>query len=188
LLLFLCGTAQATVFQFTTELSGPAEFPPNASPGTGTGLATYDNVAHTLRIEATFSGLEGPTTVSHIHGPTAVPGAGAASVATTTPTFPGFPAGVTAGSYDHTLDLTLASSYNAPFLANAGGSTAAAEIALINAIQQGRAYLNIHSSRYPGGEIRGFYRQVPDTATTAPLLLAAIGALAGFARLKRSQN
>ncbi len=75
---------------------------------------------------------------------------------TTTPTFAGFPLGVTSGSYNNTLDLTLASSYNPAYITANGGTTATAEAALAAAIASGRAYLNIHSSVFGGGEIRGF--------------------------------
>src|SRR5437870_1618268 len=98
--LFLCGIAQGTVFEFTGLLSGPAESPPNASPGTGFADVFYNDQGHTLQVEATFSGLLGTTTASHIHAPTAIPFAGTAGVATQTPSFVGFPLGVTSGTYD----------------------------------------------------------------------------------------
>src|SRR5215213_4690642 len=105
---------------FNVILNGPNE--PTPSLGTGTGTVTYDTTAHTMRVQATFTGLTGTTTASHIHSPTALPFLGTASVATQTPTFAGFPLGVTAGTYDNTFDMTQASSYNAPFLAANGGS------------------------------------------------------------------
>jgi hypothetical protein len=88
-----------TIFTYTTNLSGPAEDPPNASPGTGFVLVTYDDVNHTIRIQATFSDLLGNTTAAHIHSPTALPFAGIAGVATQVPFFAGFPIGVTSGAY-----------------------------------------------------------------------------------------
>jgi hypothetical protein len=83
---------------------------------------------------------------------------------TTTPTFAGFPLGVTAGTYDNTLDLTQASSFNPAFV-TAQGSVANAEAALVQSLADGKAYLNIHSSVYPGGEIRGFL--MPGAVTPA---------------------
>jgi hypothetical protein len=148
--------ANAAVTTYIVSLSGPNESPPNASPGTGLGTVDIDPVAHTMRVQVTFSGLTGNTTACHIHAPTTVALTGTASVATTTPTFAGFPGGVTFGSYDNTLDMTQSTSYNAPFLAANGGSTAAAETALFQHIADGKAYLNIHSSTFGGGEIRGF--------------------------------
>jgi hypothetical protein len=115
-----------------------------------------DPVAHTMRVRADFTGLTGTTTASHIHAATTLPGTGTAGVATTTPTFAGFPLGVTSGSYDNTLDMTLASSYNPAYVTAHGGTTAQAEADLFAAIASGQAYLNIHSSTFGGGEIRGF--------------------------------
>ncbi len=166
--------SQAALIQYSANLDGLSEAPPNASPGTGVTFVDYDTVAHTLRVQATFSGLTGTTSASHIHGPTAVALTGTASVATTTPTFAGFPLGVTAGAYDNTLDLTLASSYNPSFVAANGGTTAGAEAALVAAIAAGKAYLNIHSNTFPGGEIRGFLQPVPEPATIALLGCATL--------------
>ena len=147
--------AHAAPVTYVVTLNGPNEFPANASPGTGTATADLDVTAHTLHLHVDFSGLIGTTTASHIHAPTAVALTGTAGVATTTPYFAGFPIGVTAGTYDNTLDLTQASSYNPSFVTAQGG-LANAEAALEAAIAAGKAYLNIHTQAFPGGEIRGF--------------------------------
>lgn len=150
--------ARALPVLYDVTLTGAAESPPNASPGTGVGEVSVDMDTHQMRVTVAFSGLTGMVTASHIHAPTAVAGAGAAGVATQTPTFTGFPSGVNAGSYDHTFDMSMAASYNASFLNNATnlGSPATAEATLYQAMADGKAYLNIHSSVYGGGEIRGF--------------------------------
>jgi len=177
-------TANATLFEYNAFLSGPNESPPNASPGTGFADVKYDNVAHTLFLDVTFSGLTGPTTASHIHAATAVPGAGTAGVATTTPTFAGWPVGATSGAYVNTLDLTLASSYNSSFITANGGTTTSAEAALATAIASDRAYLNIHSQTFGGGEIRGFLLLVPEPSGTA--LLGLGGAIFAWAGRRRT--
>ena len=107
---------------YTATLNGPSESPPNASPGTGFAEVDFDSVLNTLHVHVTFSGLTAGTIMSHIHAPTPAPGTGVAGVATTTPTFVGFPLGVTSGTFDSTLDLTLASSYNPAFV-TANGAT-----------------------------------------------------------------
>lgn len=146
---------------FTVNLSGPAESPSNVSPGTGSGTVTIDTVAQTMPVNVTFSGLTGTTNTSHIHCCTAVPGIGTAIVATETPTFVSFPLGVTSGTYSHTYDMTQEGSYNPAFITANGGTTASAFVALVSGIDARKAYLNIHTSTFAGGEIRGFLVSVP---------------------------
>lgn len=173
------GVAQAVPILYTATLSGPAEDPPNASPGTGNALVAYDAVAHTLFVDVDFTGLTAPTTNAHIHCCTAVAASGTAGVATTTPTFPGFPAGVTAGAYSQTFDLTEASSFNPAFVTLSGGSLALAESTLAAGLASGEAYFNIHTAAFPAGEIRGFLAAaVPEPATLALLGLGFGGLLA----------
>ncbi|HWP89403.1 MAG TPA: CHRD domain-containing protein [Burkholderiales bacterium] len=190
--------AAAATIPFSAILSPANEVPPTASTGSGTAILDLDVVAHTLRVQITFSGLvpTAPagspvgTTASHIHCCLTSPFATGvnAGVATTTPTFAGFPLGVLAGTYDNTLDLTSASSYNPAFVTSplVGGSVANAEATLINGLLSGLTYLNVHTNAFPGGEIRGFVVQVPEPETYA-LLLAGL-AVIGIAMRKRRRT
>lgn len=177
--LFLLSTLSAA-FSFAgtiiydANLNGPSESPPNASPATGFAIVTFDDIANTMRVQVNFSGLLGTTTASHIHCCTALPFTGTANVATQTPSFAGFPLGVTSGSYDHTFDMTLTSTYNAPFVTASGGTAAGAEAALIANAAAGLEYLNVHSTVDPGGEIRGFLVAVPEPGTWV-LAIAGLG-------------
>jgi len=165
-------------------LTGPSESPANASPGIGNGTVSYDNVTHLLNLNLTFSGLTGPTTASHIHAPTATSGLGSeaqasaaltAGVATTTPTFTGFPLGVTSGVFASILDLTQSTSWNPAYVTANGGTTAGAESAFAAALAAGKAYWNVHTQTFQGGEIRGFATAVPEPSAIALLGVATLG-------------
>jgi CHRD domain len=137
-------------------------------------------------VHVDFSGLVGTSTASHIHCCTADPQTGNAGVATTVPTFSMFPLGVTAGTYDTTLDLLSASSYNPAFVTAHGGTLASAEAALLAGLTAGSAYLNIHSSTYPTGEIRGFLiaAPIPEPGNLA-MWAMGLAALVGASRWRR---
>jgi CHRD domain/PEP-CTERM motif len=178
--------AAALQVTYGASLSGAAESPPNASAGTGTTTVIIDDVADTMEVIVSFSGLSGTTTASHIHCCTALPGTGTAGVATVLPLFTGFPTGVTSGTYDHTFDMTLAGSYNPAFVTAHGGTAAGAFSALLAGINAGEAYLNVHSTFAPGGEIRGFLAPVPEPETYA-LMLAGLAAIGAVVRRRRSR-
>lgn len=177
-LLLVAASARADLIVYHASLSGAAEEPAVETEGTGFATVIIDTTANTMRVKVNFSGLTGVTTVSHIHGPTTVPGAGNAGVMTTTPTFTAFPAGVSSGSYDHTYDLDAASTYNPAFV-TANGDLAGAKSAFLAVLADGKAYLNVHSNFSPRGEIRGFLT-VPDGGTTLALLSFGLAALGGL--------
>lgn len=135
-------------------LSGLNENPPHPeSTATGSATVFWDTTTSTMTVMVDFTGLTTPNTAAHIHCCVTAPGN--AGVATTTPTFTGFPGGVTSGSYSHTFNMLDASSYNPAFVSAQGG-VANAAAALLGGLQAGRAYQNIHTQRFGGGEIRGF--------------------------------
>jgi hypothetical protein len=140
--------------------------------GTGFTTVSYDTILHTLTVDVSFSGLTGTTTASHIH--CCAPLGTNAGVATTTPTFAGFPLGVTSGSYHNVLDLTQASSWNPMFITNNGGTTASAEAVFGPGFIAGRTYLNIHTNTSPGGEIRVQLTPEPTTWTLVGASLLAL--------------
>lgn len=183
------GPSQAALYGFEAILSGLNESPANASPATGYGFITFDDVAKTMQVDVTFDGLLGPNIAAHLHTPTTTPFTGTAPVATVTPTFTGFPSGATSGSYSHLFDLTSAGTYRAGYLAGFGGDTNAAGAALLTGALQGREYLNIHSTIFTGGEIRGFLTTagVPEPGAWA-LMIAGFGLAGASLRRRRIGN
>lgn len=176
--------ASAVESIYTAVLTGAAEDPPNTSPANGTATVTIDTGNYTMRVQETFSGLSAASTDSHIHCCTDNPFNGVAPPATTVPTLPNFPSGVMSGTYDHTFNMADASSYSPVFL-NAHGNTAlTAFSALVEGLNTGTAYANIHSTQYPLGEIRGFLTLVPEPETYA-MLLAGLGLVTLLARRRK---
>ena len=168
--------ATAAIITFESPLT------PEVPGATGSGFATvlFDTTLHQLSISANWSGLSGTTTVAHIHCCVAPPGT--VGVAVTPGTLPGFPVGVSAGVYATTLDLTQSGTYTAGFRNNFGGGTVAgAEAALLQGLFDGRAYLNIQTTAFPGGEIRGFLAHVPEPESWA-LLVLGFGLIGGAMR------
>ncbi|QPF82891.1 CHRD domain-containing protein [Bradyrhizobium genosp. L] len=106
-------------------LSGKTEVPPNTSAGTGTADIDYDAASKKLTWKLTYSGLSGPATAAHFHGP-AETGKNA-GVAVAIPN-------ATSSPVDGSATLTDAQA--ADLLA-------------------GKYYVNVHTAANPGGEIRG---------------------------------
>lgn len=166
----------AQALTFKALLDGPTEAPPNDSKGKGVAFVEYDATAKTLEFNVEFWDLTGITTAAHIHAPTSSANSGTVGVAVHSPSLTNFPLGVQDGTYSQTFDLSLASSFSAGFINNFGGGTVdGARAALIGALTDGKAYLNVHTSYKGGGEIRGFFATaVPESAATASLMFLGL--------------
>jgi hypothetical protein len=113
---------------YKAALDAKSEVPPTTSSGTGTATVTYDPATKTVTWEGSFSGLSGPATAAHIHGPAE--------------------AGKNAGV------IVPLSQQGTPFKGSATLADDKAS-ALASALSSGQAYVNVHTAANPGGEVRG---------------------------------
>lgn len=165
---------------FQGFMSGAKENPANNSPGTGLATIILSDDTNSIRVIASFSGLVANDTAAHIHCCT-LP-TGNAGVVIDSPNLPGFPTGVLSGAYDRTLNLLDPFTYNPNFVAANGGTAAGAQATFLTGLRGGRSYFNVHTSTFPGGEIRGnlvSVASIPEPASWL-MLLAGFG-LAGSA-------
>jgi hypothetical protein len=107
------------------QLSGAQEVPPVTTGGTGSIDTTFDKSTNVLTWTVTYAGLSGPVTAGHFHGPAA--------------------AGANAG-----VAVPFTGSLSSPISGKA--TLTAAQVADLTA---GRWYVNLHTAKHPGGEIRG---------------------------------
>lgn len=63
------GAAQAEKMTMKVNLSSAAEVPANTSAGKGTADINFDTATKALTWKVTYSGLTGPATMAHFHGP-----------------------------------------------------------------------------------------------------------------------
>ena len=62
-------SAYAETMTYKADLKGASEVPANATKGTGEVTATYDPASKMLSWKGSYSGLTGPVTAAHFHGP-----------------------------------------------------------------------------------------------------------------------
>jgi len=137
--------------RFATDMVGYEEVPAVSSPGGGDFSAVISRSADEIRYELTYSALQGNVTQSHIHfGQKDV--AGGISVFLCSNLGNG-PAGTQACPPSGTVTGTIRP---VDVIGPAGQCIAAGEFEeLVKALRAGVAYTNVHSSIWPGGEIRG---------------------------------
>ena len=122
-----CGmmNRQSNMAAFTTQLRAANAVPVNASRGTGQVDAVLNKDTNLFRWKANYSGLTGPATAAHFHGPAAV--------------------GANAG---------VVLPWPMPMSASMEGSATLTPAQAAD-LMAGRWYANVHTAANPGGEVRG---------------------------------
>jgi hypothetical protein len=163
--------------------SGPAESPPNGSPGSS--MVTIDIGSSNLMVDMSFRDLVGTASAAHIHCCTTDAFTGTTAIAMP---FTDFPTGEHTGDYTMAIPLYEDTSYDPAFLKAHGGSAKGAATALVDGINANEAYVNIHTSEFPGGEIRGFIvaAPVPEPAEWG-MMAGGLAGLLWMGRRKRRE-
>ena len=121
------GPAFAEMVNLKAQLNGAAEVPPNPTTATGSVTATYDTATKKLAWKGSYTGLSGPATAAHFHGPAE----------------PGKNAGIA-------VPIFAGAAAKTPFEGEATLTDAQASDLLA-----GKLYANIHTEANKAGEIRG---------------------------------
>lgn len=116
---------QSSLVAFTTQLRGANEVPPNASRAVGSVDAVLDKQSNLFRWKVSFSGLTGPATAAHFHGPAAI--------------------GANAG---------VVLPWQGPIVSPLEGRATLTPAQAAD-LMAGRWYANIHTAANPAGEVRG---------------------------------
>jgi hypothetical protein len=124
-LAFVSLAAHAATINLKADLKASSEVPAKDSAGTGMLSATLDTSTHELKYHVEYSGMTGPVSAAHFHGP-AAEGANAGPVVPVK--------GNLTSPIDGTATLTSAQEKD---------------------LLSGKWYFNLHTSANPGGEIRG---------------------------------
>ncbi len=120
------GAAWAATETFHATLSPASEVPPVSDNGKGEATVTVDTTTRQAAYNVTFSGLSGPATMAHIHGPAAPDQNGGVEIVL--------------GGKDPTSPITGSATLTASELSD---------------LEAGKMYVNVHTAAHPAGALRG---------------------------------
>jgi hypothetical protein len=142
-------SASAQIRFLETTMDGTEEVPPNNSPGTGTARVRLNIATGEVVLTGSYSGLLANSTLAHIHGLA--------------------PRGATASPI---VDLT----HSFATSGTVGGSGVLNQTQ-IDGMLNGLTYINVHSTQFAAGEIRGQFELVPAPGAGGVLALAALAVM-----------
>ncbi|MEX1258031.1 MAG: CHRD domain-containing protein [Gemmatimonadota bacterium] len=119
----------------TTDATGTATF--TVTKGSTTGHDPDASGATTVTYSVSVTGLSGPATMAHIHGPAGVEAAAGIIVPLTVTNTAGTTGVIISGSFTTT------------------GNAAVSMDSLVVLMRNGNSYVNVHTAANPPGEIRG---------------------------------
>jgi hypothetical protein len=122
------GRAEAAPAHFTVPLTGGEQVPPVETSGKGSADITWDAATRVVTWAVTYSGLSGPATMAHFHGP------------------------ADKGKNGPVVVWLSKQGDQAPSPFS-GQATLTADQA--QQFTAGEWYVNVHTQAHPGGEIRG---------------------------------
>ena len=123
------GSSLAAPESFQVPLTGAQEVPAVDTPAKGTAKLSYDPASRVVTWTITYSGLSGPATMAHFHGPAAK----------------GENAGVQIWLTEKGKPVESPIKGQATLTPDQAKDFAA-----------GKWYVNVHTEQHPGGEIRGY--------------------------------
>jgi hypothetical protein len=162
-------TGQARASSFVASLDGSQEVPPTPSTGTGTATVDLDLSLDTITVNLSFSNLLAPETNATIDGPA--------------------PPGVEAPMSLYTLDVQVPGDFSGTVdnqvitLTDLGSYTVAQQI---SDLESGLWYINVQSTLFFEGEIRG--QIVPEPSSLVLSSVALVGLFACRSRLQRMRT
>jgi hypothetical protein len=122
--------ARAETIRFKADLTGAGEFPPSDSKGTGHCDATLEADSNVLNWQCTYSGVSGPLIGAHFDGPVSYRGATSDGQAP--------------------IQVGTAGELTSPLK-----GTAKIDANQAHDLRQGLWYFDLHTKKFPAGEIRG---------------------------------
>jgi hypothetical protein len=146
---------------FVANLNGASEVPANASPAFGFGTVVLNDTEDQITVDLSWTGLTAPADAAHIHDP----GAAGTNAPVLFP-FSSVPA-VTSGSMPEQFFAITPTQ--------------------VGQLQAGLFYMDVHTTNFPGGEIRGQLQLAAPEPGSMALMGFGLATLLGLVSRRRRE-